>query len=155
MPQNKRESLIFTVIMCAFMVFIMSVYNIVLYQGFSVNAIQKAWMGFPLAYIVGILCDWFIVSKLAKTIAFKIAKPGDKKLIFIIPTGMVCGMVILMSLYGAIEHVGISKMTLMVWVLNIPKNFVMALPLQLIIVGPTVRYLFRKTFPIGTIVVNS
>lgn len=28
MPQNKRESLIFTVMMCFFMVFFMSIYNV-------------------------------------------------------------------------------------------------------------------------------
>ena len=46
---------------------------------------------------------------------------------------MVCGMVILMSLYGAVEQAGISEQTLMVWLTNIPKNFIAALPLQLLI----------------------
>ena len=34
---------------------------------------------------------------------------------------------------------------------NIPRNFIMALPLQLLIAGPFIRGLFRKLFPEGTV----
>lgn len=33
MPRNKRESLIYTVLMCAFMVLWMSIYNVALHNG--------------------------------------------------------------------------------------------------------------------------
>lgn len=154
MPQNKRESLIFTILMCSFMVIVMSVYNVGLHDGFSIETIKKAWVGFPLAFIIAGICDWFIVSKVGKKIAFKIVKPTDKviKQVLVISTCMVCGMVILMSLYGAIEGVGFSKLTLLAWMQNIPRNFIVAWPLQIIIAGPIVRFVFRKAFPVGTIV---
>lgn len=156
MPTNKRESLIFTLMMCAFMVFIMSVYNIFLHEGMSWSTIKSAWMGFPLAYLIGLICDWFIVAGIAKKIAFSIVKP-DKggrrplKIAIAVSSCMVCGMVILMSLYGTVEAVGFSSLTPIVWMQNIPKNFVVALPLQLLIAGPLIRRVFRRVFPVGTV----
>lgn len=154
MPQNKKESLIYTVLMCSFMVFIMSVYNISLYEGFSGESIQKAWMGFPLAFVVAFICDWFLVSGPAKRFAFRFLKPEDAviKKIILISSCMICGMVVLMSLYGAFENVGISRHILLAWVKNIGKNLIMALPLQLLIAGPFIRFIFRKAFPVGTII---
>lgn len=52
MPQNK-ESLIYTVMMCFFMVLWMSIYNISLHMGeISVDVIKAAWMGMPIAYVL-------------------------------------------------------------------------------------------------------
>ena len=106
MPTNRKESLVFTMFMCAFMVFWMSVYNVSLHFGFSSEAIKEAWLGFPLAYLFAILCDWVIISKFAKSLAFKVVNPKSKPLIKIIMISffMVCGMVILMSLYVAVEQ---------------------------------------------------
>ena len=148
MPTNRKESLVFTMFMCAFMVFWMSVYNVSLHFGFSSEAIKEAWLGFPLAYLFAILCDWVIISKFAKSLAFKFVNPKSKPLIKIIMISffMVCGMVILMSLYGAVEQAGISEQTLMVWLTNIPKNFIAALPLQLLIAGPFIRSVFKILF---------
>ena len=79
MPHNKRESLIFTVMMCFTMVFVMSIYNVSLNMGgLSATSIKEAWLGFPIAYIFAMCCDWFVVSGLAKGFAFKfLVKPGD------------------------------------------------------------------------------
>lgn len=149
MPQNRRESFVYTVLMCAFMVFFMSVYNIAMMEGLSWMTIKSAWMGFPLAYVVGILCDWFLVSSLAKKIANKIVGEKKKRLIIAIPCCMVCGMVVLMSLFGALQHVGFHSGILSAWLHNIPLNAIAALPLQLIFAGPIVRRAFRKLFPVG------
>ena len=61
MPKNKRESLIYTVLMCFTMVLWMSIYNIVLHKGeLSFAVLQDAWMGFPIAYVFAVACDWFL-----------------------------------------------------------------------------------------------
>lgn len=145
MPTNKKESLVFTMFMCAFMVFWMSVYNISLQIGISSTALKEAWLGFPISYLIAILCDWLIVAKLAKRITFKIVKNDSKVItkIIVISFCMVVGMVICMSLYGAIEQSGIGEHTLTVWLTNIPKNFLVALPLQLFIAGPFIRSIFN------------
>ena len=51
MPINKRESLLFTFIMCFCMVLWMSIYNVALQHG-AINGevVAAAWLGFPVAY---------------------------------------------------------------------------------------------------------
>ena len=85
MPQNKRESLIYTVLMCFCMVLWMSMYNVTLHMGgFSMEVLKEGWLGFPIAYVFAMCCDWFLVSGLAKKFAFTyLVKPhreGDKRL---------------------------------------------------------------------------
>ena len=67
MPINKRESLLFTFIMCFCMVLWMSIYNVALQHG-AINGevVAAAWLGFPVAYIFAMCCDWFVASPLAR-----------------------------------------------------------------------------------------
>ena len=140
MPQNKRESFIYTVIMCFTMVLWMSIYNVTL-----------------IAYVFAACMDWFVVSGLAKGFAFKyLVKPDSSTLrkVISVSCSMVVPMVIIMSLYGAVEasiRMGDFSNVLFIWLTNIPKNFVMALPFQLIIAGPLVRKVFRTIFPEGKV----
>lgn len=47
MPRNKRESLIYTVLMCFTMVLWMSIYNVTLHMGaLNLTTIREAWIGF-------------------------------------------------------------------------------------------------------------
>ena len=72
MPKNRRESLIYTVLMCFTMVLWMSVYNVALQHGeLSMAVLRNAWLGFPIAYVFAMICDWFLVSGLAKEFAFR------------------------------------------------------------------------------------
>jgi len=158
MPQNKRESFIYTVIMCFTMVLWMSIYNVTLHTGtFNTQVIKDAWLGFPIAYVFAACMDWFVVSGLAKGFAFKyLVKPDSSTLrkVISVSCSMVVPMVIIMSLYGAVEaSIRMSDFSnvLFIWLTNIPKNFVMALPFQLIIAGPLVRKVFRTIFPEGKV----
>lgn len=71
MPINKKESLIYTTLMCIFMVYFMSVYNLMFQVGVSALAFQLAWNELPLALCVAFILDWFIVSGPAKGLAFR------------------------------------------------------------------------------------
>ena len=67
MPMHKRESLIYTVLMCFTMVLWMSMYNVALHMGtLNMEVIREGWLGFPLAYVCAMCLDWFLVSKIAK-----------------------------------------------------------------------------------------
>ena len=158
MPQNKRESLIYTVLMCFVMVLWMSIYNVALQYGkLDFEVLAVAWIGFPIAYVFAMCCDWFFVSKLARGFAFGfLVKPEDSvlKKVVCVSSCMVVPMVLIMSLYGAVEgavHTGGWNGILSAWLFNIPRNFVMALPLQLLIAGPLVRKVFRGLFPVGKV----
>ena len=158
MPQNQRESLLYTVMMCFVMVLWMSVYNVALQYGtLNLEVLEKGWIGFPFAYIFGMCCDWFVASKIAKGVAFGyLLKPQDPPLkkILCISGGMVVCMVILMTFDGACEaafHTGAWGEIPWIWLRNIPRNFIMALPFQFLIAGPLVRRVFRRLFPVGTV----
>ncbi|MGB4657858.1 MAG: DUF2798 domain-containing protein [Mobilitalea sp.] len=158
MPQNKRESLIFSLMMCFFMVLWMSIYNVSLHLGeLSLLGLKEAWLGFPIAFTVALCCDLFFVSRFAKGFAFHyLIKPesSNTKKAIIISCCMVIPMVFIMSFYGAIEVCIRSRewnRLALYWFMNLPKNFIMALPLQLIIAGPMIRRSFRALFPVGKI----
>lgn len=151
MGQTKSQKFIFTLMMCFGMVLGMTIYNMLLNEGFHpaffTNLLKDFWLGF----LVALLIDVFIVGKLAKPIAFKIVKPNKDtpqiKVILAISSCMVIGMVLFMSLYGAILAVGFNSMTLKIYPLCVMRNFIMALPLNLIIISPLVRFTFGKLFP--------
>lgn len=158
MPQNKRESLIYTVLMCFFMVLWMGTYNVILQHGtFNTEVAIASWVGFPFAYVFAMICDLFVVSKLAKGVAFRwFVTPEDSvfKKIVCISLCMAVPMVIIMSLYGAMEaafHTGMWFQVPVIWLTNIPHNFIMAVPLQLLIAGPLIRRIFRALFPVGSV----
>ena len=136
MPQNKRESLIYTVLMCFCMVLWMSMYNVTLHMGgFSLEVLKEGWKKFAFTYLV---------------------KPEDSvlKKVICVSCSMVVPMVIIMSMYGAVEgcvRSGAWSQLLMIWMTNIPKNFIMALPFQLLVAGPLVRFVFRTAFPEGKV----
>lgn len=117
------------------------------------ESIKAGWLGFPIAYIFAMCCDWFFVSKIAKGFAFKyLVKPDSSVLRKVISVSccMVVPMVIIMSLYGAVEvsvEMGNFSNLLIIWLTNIPKNFVS----QMIIAGPLTRFVFRSAFPEGKV----
>ena len=125
--------------------------------GWIIHGINQSWMvRIPnRIYFCNVLR--LVLSKLAKGFAFKyLVKPDSSVLRKVISVSccMVVPMVIIMSLYGAVEvsiEMGNFSNLLMMWLTNIPKNFVMALPYQLIIAGPVVRFVFRAAFPEGKV----
>ena len=164
MPTNKRESLIFTFIMCFCMVLWMSIYNVSLqHGGFSAQVLADAWLGFPPAYVFAMLCDVFVASPLAKGFAFRFlvtpGKSSPRAMVLAVSSCMVVPMVVIMSLYGAFEgalHMpggiaGALPTIPAMWVKNIGFNFIMALPWNLLIAGPVSRFVFRRAFPMGTV----
>lgn len=152
MGQTKFQKFIFTLMMCFSMVLGMTIYNMLLNEGFHTqffnNLLKEFWLGF----FVALLLDIFIIGKIAKPIALKIVKPNKNtkpiKVILAISCCMVVGMVLFMSMYGAIVAVGFNSTSLKIYPLCIARNFIVALPLNLLIVSPLVRLSFGKIFSI-------
>ena len=152
MGQTKFQKFIFTLMMCFFMVLGMTTYNIILNEGFHSNLLNNLLKDFWLGFIVALLLDIFIVGKLAKPLAFKIVKPTKEtkqiKIILAISSCMVVGIVLFMSIFGAIVSSGFTIDALKLYPLCVLRNFIMALPLNLLIVSPIVRFSFNKIFPV-------
>ncbi|EOL42457.1 DUF2798 domain-containing protein [Enterococcus phoeniculicola] len=139
MPKSKKESLLLTSVMCFLMVLGMSTYNLILHDSFSWTSLVT---GLIPGIVVAFILDVFIVGKIAKAIAFKLPISKEKMIYMIltISTLMVTGMVLCMSLFGILIEGGIQENMGALYIKAVAFNFIVALPLQLLIVGPISRF---------------
>ncbi|TDL78509.1 hypothetical protein [Peribacillus frigoritolerans] len=152
MPTTKRESFYFGLIMCAGMVIVMTFYNLIINDLIGMVPIQGILLQLMLGFIIAFVLELFIVGPAAQKLAFSLPYDKSKKILVILSVSffMVVGMVSFMSLYGlgtAYFYSSLGEESLVESYLSIVlKNFVFAFPLQLIIMGPFVRYLFAKFY---------
>ncbi|MHA6488511.1 DUF2798 domain-containing protein [Bacillus cabrialesii] len=149
MPTNKKEGLIFGVMMCFGMVCVMSIYNAIIngaIHDFSLVIAFEMIIGF----IVALLLDLLLVGPLAKKVAFSMPFDKSKTLyvVLAVSTCMVIGMVLCMSVFGLVTAAlsnGLNGDSLFsAYLMIVLKNFILAYPLQLLIMGPLVRGIFMK-----------
>lgn len=138
MPRNKKEGLIFTVTMCFLMVCGMSMYNLALVGQLS---LVKFAIGLIPGFIVAFFFDTVIVGPVAKKIAFKLPIDRNSKLQIILTISllMVTGMVTFMSIFGLLMRPQMPQNLVSAYFAGWGMNFIAALPLQLLIVGPISR----------------
>lgn len=149
MPKTKFEAIIFTAITAWMMVYVMTLYNTVLATSTFTNttfliALKSMWIEFVIIF----LCAYFISSKVAKYFAFKIVQPTDRMIVIVlmIQVFTVVSQVALASILGVYHGYGFNSQFVPNYLITYCRNFIMALPIQLFIVGPIARYLFRVLF---------
>lgn len=149
MPKTKIEKIFFTAITAFMMVYFMTLYNTVLATGKFSNltflvALKSMWVEF----IVIFLCAYFVSSRLAQKCAFKIVEKGDRPIfiIIVIQIFTVVFQVVFASAIGVWHGYGFTSNFVPDYIVTYCKNFIMAMPLQLIIVGPIARKIFRMLF---------
>ena len=138
MPRNKKEGLIFTVTMCFLMVCGMSMYNLALAGHLT---FAKFAIGLIPGFVVAFFFDTIIVGPVAKKIAFKLPIDRNSKLQIILAISllMVTGMVTFMSIFGLLMRPEMPQNLVSAYFIGWGMNFIAALPLQLLIVGPISR----------------
>ena len=150
MPKTKFQSIVFTAIMVFCMVFCMTVYTIALkfgglsYQVFGL-AICEMWV----EYVVVYLLIFFVITRTAQKLAFRIVTPGVDKPIFIILSIQcftVCLIVPCITLFATFFHNGFTTDWFPQWIQLAATCFPAALCLQVFFVGPFVRLVFRTLF---------
>lgn len=149
MPKTRGESIFFTAITAWMMVYAMTLYNTVLAIGsFTNRTFSIALKGMWIEYIIIGLLAYFVSGHLAKKCAFRVVKPGDRPIliIFTIQTFTVIWQVAFASILGVYHGYGFTVNFIPEYLLTYCRNFVMALPLQLILVGPLARFIFRLLF---------
>lgn len=136
MPRNKKEGIIFGITMCFLMVCGMSAYNLALVGKLSYT---KFAIGLIPGFIVAFFFDTVIVGPIAKKLAFKLPIDRNNKLqtILAISLLMITGMVTFMSVFGILMRPELPENIIhfTAW----GMNFIAALPLQLLLVGPISR----------------
>lgn len=154
MPINKKENLIYTLMMVTVMAGVMTTYNIVWHDGFNQQSLQKAWMVFPLTYVIAFMVEALLVGKTAFALIRKLVKESDPlpKKIIVSSLCFVTQMVIIMSVIGTLVFGTVDGSFVATLLITMARNFALAFPLQVLIAGPLVGFVFRKIFPVGTIV---
>ena len=151
MPRNKQEGFVYGFIMCFMMVLVMSVYSMIWQIGWTTEVLAQAWLGLPLGFVGAFVLDMFVVGTPAKAFAHKYLinkKSSHVKKILAISCSMVVPMMILMSLYGAIVALshGANANILVLWLVNLVRNFPAAIVANLLIAGPVARIIFGWIF---------
>lgn len=150
MPKTKFQSVVFTAMMVFCMVFCMTTYTIALkfgelsYQVFAL-AIREMWV----EYVIVFLLIFFAITKLAQKLAFRIVTPEIDKPIFIILSIQcftVCLIVPSITLFATFYHNGFTGSWFVQWIQLAVCCFPVALCLQVFLIGPLVRLLFRTIF---------
>jgi len=150
LPSTRKENLQFGMMMCLGMVIVMTFYNLLMNGSGGPIYIKEIALELLIGFIIALLIEICIVGPCAKKLVFTLPFDKSKKVNIIIAmaTAMVIGMVFFMSFYGmAITyfHNGLHGESFVSMYFKIfIKNFIMAYPLQLIIMGPLVRFLFGK-----------
>ncbi|WP_102272364.1 DUF2798 domain-containing protein [Cytobacillus massiliigabonensis] len=150
MPTTKKESLQFGLIMCFGMVLIMTFYNFYLNGMIGKITFIEGISDFFIGFIIAFILDMLIVGPNAKKIALKLTVNTNKKIytVLAISICMVLGMAFFMSIYGLVStyiHYGFASNSVVAdYFAVFGKNLIMALPLQIIIMGPFVRFIFSK-----------
>lgn len=144
MPKNFKEEIFFSLIMAGLMVFVMAGYNVALNDGFSTGYVLEVLKGYPLALVIALILDLGVIGPTAKKIFFNhIFKPKMEQTPAIIGIWisvlMVAGMVTLMSAFGIIVTANFGGNIVLTYLHTWIFNLFMALPLQLLIVGPIAR----------------
>lgn len=148
MFQKKYQEVLFALLTSGLMIYCMGVYNVALHTGgLTWSTFAHAAHSFPLEWAVGFLCALLIAGPLAPKLAFRVARPADRPIFksLCIQTFTVCAMVPLMSLLGTVESRGVSADLPVIWIQTIVLNFLVAYPLQIFLVGPFCRAIFRHT----------
>lgn len=155
MPRNFKEAVIFTILMCGLMVCGMSIWNLLVldWAGVVPFSWQHFFEGYIPGFTVAFLLDMLVVGPIAKNLAFTLLhklKAHDKRWVKIvtISTTMALFMVTFMSLYGLLYNG--QAVTAGTYAQAWLTNAVMALPLNLLVVGPISRFILgkiQKPFP--------
>lgn len=151
MPKTRFQGFIFTLITALMMAYLMIVYNIATNSdiGLVNNTFLIALKEFPLEAIIVFLLAYFVGSPISKKLAFRVVdSKHDNKffIILFIQTFTVCIMVLLMSVYALFIQNLFNSNFICNYIVLVCKNFIMAYPLQIFVVGPIARSIFRFIF---------
>lgn len=150
MPRSKKEEFYFGLMMVTGMVVFMTSYNVIRNDALGTLTWQAALVQLLAGFAVAFVVEMYVVGPIAKKLAFALPFDKSKKLYVIVSLAlfMVTGMVLSMSVFGLVMsyysgHWGGESLVSSYFSL-VFYNFVFAFPLQLIVMGPLVRFLFSK-----------
>jgi len=144
LPMNKKEGLIYGIVICGITATTMCFYNLYLAFG-SINQdmLVTFTKSLPLFFVIAMLLENFIVRHFADSLVKKFSHPDDSfnaTLLFTILFTVV-GMSFLMTFIGDVVGHGlvVNSSTFSRFVMSWPRNFGVVLALELLIAQPIAR----------------
>lgn len=139
MPRNGKEGILFSFIMSAIMIYVMAALNYGVRTG-DVGPIawRYAAISFPLAYVVGMICDLCVCTPTSRALMNRFCKPADRPVFkgLTVKFLMVVLMTVCMTIFGTIMAFGFTFEAFLGFWRMFPYNFTIALPIQMLIVAP-------------------
>ena len=150
MPTNKKEEIIFSIMMVIVMVYGMICYNISISIGGLTNkvffmALREMIIIVPIAFIIEVLFVSRIAAKKANEI-INIKKDNLFFMVIMMSSITVLLMCPIMSLIATVLFKNPGSEIIAIWLQTTALNFPMALLWQLFFAGPLVRFIFNKLF---------
>ena len=150
MPKNKFQEVVFTILMCFFMVLAMELYNASLLRGglsgaCVPQALSEMRFMLPLCFVT----SFFLMDPLAQKIAFSQVTPGLDHPLFVTLVRAGCHSIPDVPLHELLGHADLPWRQLVLpaqWLQTVACNFPMALCWQVFFCGPLVRRIFRALF---------
>ena len=150
MPRTKFQNLFFRFLMVLISVHVFAIYNTAISMGsISDNVFSIASKRIGVLFIIAFLLTSLIIIRTAKKIAFTFVDPKIDRPIMI-TLAMTCSMVLLMcpsmSFISTLLYNGTNHGFLTIWLHRMAYNFPFALFIQLLVIGPFVRFIFGTIF---------
>ncbi|OMD73022.1 MULTISPECIES: DUF2798 domain-containing protein [Paenibacillus] len=147
LPHNSKEGAIYGIIICTLTVIFMTTFNIVLNSGtINLAIVTKILIAMPFIWIIAMFLQPIVVGPIVDKIVRKLTTPTDSfyPKILLNTLFTVLGMCALMTLIGTIIGNGFSKNILLTFLNTFPRNFLIVLFLECIIIQPIARWVMVK-----------
>ena len=147
LPRNGKEGLLYGTIISTLTVIFMTSFSIILIEGeFNGSVALTILKTLPIIWIIVMVIEPTIFGRIAEALVAKFTKPTDSfnaKILFrIIFT--VLGMSAAMTFIGDIVGNGFSTEIFSNWIQNWPRNFVVVLIAESLIIQPIARFVMVK-----------
>ncbi|OAB47428.1 hypothetical protein [Paenibacillus antarcticus] len=147
LPRNGKEGALYGAIICTLTVLFMTSLNIILAVGeFNVDVALMILKTVPIMWIIVMIIEPVLIGRIAEKLVSKFTEPTDSfnaKILFrIIFT--VLGMSFAMTLIGDIVGHGFSSEIFVRFLTNWPRNFLIVLIAESIVIQPIARFAMVK-----------
>ena len=143
LPRNGKEGLLYGTIISTLTVIFMTSFSVIIAVGeFNVEVLMDILKVLPIIWIIVMIIEPTIFGRIAEALVTKFTKPTDSfnsKILFrIIFT--VLGMSTAMTFIGDIVGNGFSPEIFSNWLQNWPRNFVVVLIAESLVIQPIARF---------------
>lgn len=146
LPRNNKEGLIYGLTISAITVILMVFLNIGTEKGITKDSILIMLKSIPIFIILAMLIETFIIGRISSKLVDTFTEPSDgfnTKILFNI-LFCVTGMSITFTLIGTIINTGISKDLLENFIKHWPRNFCVALWIEILLAQPLARKIMKQ-----------